>query len=229
MLQSTGSQRVRQDWGTELNWTLCNDSRVGCWKGSGCVQDLHSFNLVFGVLLMSFCDSGGYQTDFSGIKMLHLVVIIFHRWSSGEESACQCKRHRKCRFNPWIGKIPWSRKWQPTPVFLPGTSHGQKNLAGYRPWGRKELDMTEHTHIISFAEELKNSYMCIPWGKTWILSGGCTIVSSLLLPVLCIPSLPWLATIWTCPLELRRGQGGWSLFPTNRKWETEKLPCPGAT
>ena len=120
-------------------------------------------------------------------------------------------------------------QWHPTPVFLPGTSHGQKNLAGYRPWGRKELDMTEHTHIIGFAEELKNSYMCIPWGKTWILSGGCTIVSSLLLPVLCIPSLPWLATIWTCPLELRRGQGGWSLFPTNRKWETEKLPCPGAT
>ena len=45
-------------------------------------------------------------------------------------------------FNPWVGKIPWRRKWQPTPVFLPGESHGQRNLAGYSPWGRKESDMT---------------------------------------------------------------------------------------
>ena len=54
-------------------------------------------------------------------------------------------------FNPWVGKMPWSRKWQPTPVFLPGKFHGQRNLAGYRPWGRKESDMTEqlgtHTQI----------------------------------------------------------------------------------
>ena len=38
-------------------------------------------------------------------------------------------------FNPWVGKIPWRKKWQPSPVFLPGESHGQRNLAGYRPWG----------------------------------------------------------------------------------------------
>ena len=48
-----------------------------------------------------------------------------------------------------VRKIPWKRKWQPTPVFLPETSHGQKSLAGYSPWGHKELDATEvtqHTH-----------------------------------------------------------------------------------
>ena len=50
-------------------------------------------------------------------------------------------------FDPWIGNIPWSMKWQPTPVFLPGESHGQSNLAGYSPWGRKELDMTEATWL----------------------------------------------------------------------------------
>ena len=49
---------------------------------------------------------------------------------------------------------------------------------------------------------------------------GCTIVSRLPLPCLCIPSLPWLATVWICPLELREGHGGWSLFPTNKKWGT---------
>ena len=42
-----------------------------------------------------------------------------------------------------VGKIPWRREWQPTPVFLPGEFHGQRNLAGYRPWGHKQLDMTE--------------------------------------------------------------------------------------
>ena len=62
-------------------------------------------------------------------------------------------RHNKCkylctqrRFDPWIGKIPWRRKWQPTPVLLPGKSHGQRSLVGYCPWGRKELDTTEQLH-----------------------------------------------------------------------------------
>ena len=45
-------------------------------------------------------------------------------------------------FDPWVGKILWGRKWHPTPVFLSGESHGQRSLAGYSPWGRKESDMT---------------------------------------------------------------------------------------
>ena len=48
-----------------------------------------------------------------------------------------------CGFNPWVRKIPWRRKWQPTPVFLPGESHGRRSLVGYSPRGRKELDATE--------------------------------------------------------------------------------------
>ena len=43
----------------------------------------------------------------------------------------------------WVGKIPWRREWQPTPVLLPGGSHGQRSLAGYSPWSRKEWDMAE--------------------------------------------------------------------------------------
>jgi len=54
------------------------------------------------------------------------------RWHSGKESTCQCRR---CGFNPWLRKILWSRKWQPTPVFLPGKFHGQMSLAGYSPRG----------------------------------------------------------------------------------------------
>ena len=63
-----------------------------------------------------------------------------HWWLSGKESACQNRRHG---FDPWVGKIPWRKKWQPTPVFLPEKSQGQRNLAGYRPWGHKESDRTE--------------------------------------------------------------------------------------
>ena len=46
-------------------------------------------------------------------------------------------------FNSWVGKIPWRRKWQPLPVLLPEEVHGQRSLAGYSPWGRKESDTTE--------------------------------------------------------------------------------------
>ena len=54
-----------------------------------------------------------------------------------KESACQCRR---LGLNLWVGKIPWRRKWQPSSVFLPGKSHGQRHLVGYSPWGRKESD-----------------------------------------------------------------------------------------
>ena len=50
---------------------------------------------------------------------------------------------KRCRFNPWVGKTAWSRKWQSAPLFLPGESHGQRSLAGYSLWGHNELDTTE--------------------------------------------------------------------------------------
>ncbi len=55
----------------------------------------------------------------------------------------QMRGHRRLRFHPWVGKIPWKRKWQPTPVFLSGEPHRKKSLVGYSPWGHKESDMTE--------------------------------------------------------------------------------------
>ena len=48
-------------------------------------------------------------------------------------------------FDPWVGKVPWRRVWQPTPVFLAGESHGQRSLMGCSPWGHKESDTTEAT------------------------------------------------------------------------------------
>ena len=60
-----------------------------------------------------------------------------------EESACQCRKHKRCRVNPWVGKIPWKSIWQPTPLFLPGESHGQRSMEGYSPQGRKDSGMTK--------------------------------------------------------------------------------------
>ena len=61
-------------------------------------------------------------------------VIGLSWWFSGKESACQCRR---CGFDLWVGKIPWRRKQQPTPVFLPGEFHGQRSLVGYSSWSHK--------------------------------------------------------------------------------------------
>jgi len=83
----------------------------------------------------------------------------FPRWQSGKESACQYRGHKRCEVKPWVGKIPWRRKWQPTPVILPEKSHRQRSLAGYSPWGHKESDMTEqlstvyHTHAKNAATQ----------------------------------------------------------------------------
>ena len=72
--------------------------------------------------------------------------------TSGKELTCQCRRHKRCGFDPWVRKIPWRRAWQPTPV-LPGESYGQRSLAGYSPQSRKELDTTEATeHAGEFAD-----------------------------------------------------------------------------
>ena len=66
-----------------------------------------------------------------------------------KEPACQCRRHKRCKFSPWIRMIPWRRAWQPTPIFLPGKSHGQRSPVGYSPGDHKELDITEAAqHIV---------------------------------------------------------------------------------
>ena len=78
-------------------------------------------------------------------------------WLSGKESACQGQRYG---FDPWVRKIPWMRKWQPTPVFLPGESHGQRILVGYSPWGHKESDTTEAmAKNVQTTSQLHSSHM----------------------------------------------------------------------
>ena len=100
-------------------------------------------------------------------------------WLRGLSVCLQCARPG---FDPWVGKIPWRRKWQPTPVFLPGESHGWRNLVGYSPWGRKESDTTGPTSFSLLAfrgktqtrEKNESSYLvnnCVTLLKSHSLLG----------------------------------------------------------
>ena len=60
-------------------------------------------------------------------KRMNILILL----NLSKVPACQCKGPKRCEFDPWVGKIPWRRIWQPTPVLLPGEYHGQKSLAGY--------------------------------------------------------------------------------------------------
>ena len=94
------------------------------------------------IALTSMYISNNYCSLIENFYYCIYTLIIKYRlpWCfTGRESACQCRR---CRFNPWVRNITWRRKCQPAPVFLPGKPHGQRSLAGFAPWGCKELDMT---------------------------------------------------------------------------------------
>ena len=89
------------------------------------------------------------------------------RWLSNKEPACQCWRHRRHVYDPWVRKIHCRRKWQPTPVFLPGKSHGQRSMVGYSPWdcGVEHDLATEHTHTdtTSLYTSIYSNFFFLPW------------------------------------------------------------------
>ena len=66
----------------------------------------------------------------------NMFILGLPCWLSGKDFACQCGRYR---FDPWVRKISWRRKWQPTPVFLSRKSHEQRSLAVCSPWGRRKV------------------------------------------------------------------------------------------
>ena len=77
-----------------------------------------------------------------------VALMVKKHKTTEKKTTHQCrrpKRSERCGFNPWVGKMPWRRAWQPTPVFLPGESHGQRSLVAYSPRGHKESDTAEKT------------------------------------------------------------------------------------
>ena len=93
---------------------------------------------------ISLGEQGQPEETRRSVNLILLSAILrvgFPGGVTGKEPTCQCRRHKRHRFNPWARKIPCSRKWHPIPVLLPGKFHGQRSLVGYSPWGHKELDM----------------------------------------------------------------------------------------
>ena len=118
-----------------------------------------------------------------------LPFLQASRWRSGKESACQCRRCKTREFNPWVGQIPWSRKWQPTPVCLPGKSHAQRSLHGYSPQGCKESDMSENTHTHTHITQMvKQGVLFL--GQLIITTLSCFYRTQLRLQALFLASLP---------------------------------------
>ena len=102
----------------------------------------------------------------------------FPRSSVGKESVFQCRRPQ---FSPWVRKIPYRTEWQPTPVVFPGKFHGQGNLAGYSPWGRKESDTTERRTCSLLLD------FCL-----------LEVDSQLFIHLLCFLALAWMLLFTTC-------------------------------
>ena len=96
------------------------------------------------------------------LHAIEISIAMANSGASGIDSACQCRRWERLKFHPWVGKIPWRRKRQPAPVFLPGKFHGQRRLSGYSSWGHEESDMTLsiHTHT----EVTDGAWYLFIWG-----------------------------------------------------------------
>ena len=95
------------------------------------------------------------------------------RWLSDEESACRCRRHRRSGFTHQVKKSPFRRKWQPTPVLLPGKFHGQRSLTGYSPLDRKRIRhdwVTEHESAVYLPIFFLFHYRFIAVLKLWMPS-----------------------------------------------------------
>ena len=159
------------------------------------------------------------------------------RWLRQKRICLQCRRHR---FDPWVGKCPWRRKRQPTPLFLLGESLGQRSLMGYNPWGPKESAMTEQLKFSLFTGK--------QWGKkghvtsvmTWYtgIYSVCRRVHTDASMCVCMLSRVWLfPTPWTtairllCPWDLPgKSTGGrcrfllHGVFPTEEQNQSAAAP-----
>ena len=119
---------------------ISNIDRI-CYKGLIRIRLQH--RCVYQVTkrhILSICKTAGITMEVS-------LPNIFYTIYGGSDGKSICLQLRRPGFDPWVGKIPWRRKWQPTPVLLPWKSHGRRSLVGYSPWGRKESDTTKQLHF----------------------------------------------------------------------------------
>ena len=138
-------------WLSDGNWVCRKSWRlVGLPVRTGaCLQPQpqHGMNFKIYNLTSLNCSWLPFLGRWRGLSLEshHPLVVL-----DGKEPACQCGNRRRHTFDPWVREVPWRRTWLPAPVFLPGGLYGQRSLAGYSPWGHKELDMTEQHFQLHF-------------------------------------------------------------------------------
>ena len=128
------------------------------------------FDIVFSSLFsLSFnflCYFSGCFRNYAPL-MYHSLPLADCLVAQQVKNRLQCRR---LRFDSWVGKIPWRRKWQPTPVFLAGEFHGQRSLAGYSPWGRKSwTQLSECTSATCRWGHTVSCAVCASLGDTSLL------------------------------------------------------------
>ena len=107
---------------------------------------------------------GGGGLSFSLCRSFHGLPW----WLCGKEPTCKCRR---CRFDPWVRKIPWRRKWQPIPTFLPGEPHRQRSLPGYSPWGFKGVGQDLATKQQQVSPQRYLNVLMTQWLASYRASG----------------------------------------------------------
>ena len=112
-----------------------------------------------GACLVSY-SAGGHKRIGHNLQLISMAMVGLPWWLNDKESICHCRR---CGFDPQIEKIPWRRKWQPTAVFLPGKSHGQRSLVGYSRRVAKSrmglsAHMCTHTHAHTHMQDSANIF-----------------------------------------------------------------------
>ena len=153
-LWSMGWHRVRHDW-SDLAAAAANSFiAIACniaWSQKvWCLLLCYSFSRLLWIFRIIFRSIKFWILFF---LLLWKVPLAFWyglhwnyglpRWLSGKESACQFR----CGSDPYVGKIPWSREWQPAPVFLPGKFHGQRSLGRLQSMRLQDLDTTERAQL----------------------------------------------------------------------------------
>ena len=104
--------------------------------------------------------------------VIYIQVSGVPRWLSDKEPTCQCGRHRRHGFDPWVGKIPWKNEWQPPPIFWPWEFHGQRCYSGLQSMGSKRLGhgwacMQIHVSIIFLEKEMATHSSTLAWKIPW--------------------------------------------------------------
>ena len=140
VLRFMGSQRVRHDWADLMSFPIICSTKnwITIYR---LLATLITTILYFQRFYLTIKNKYvlKMEKEISGLRIKRRVTsdLGFPGGASGKESTCQCRRHKRGGFNPWVGKIPWRKAWQPTLVFLLRESHRQGSLVGCSSWSPK--------------------------------------------------------------------------------------------